>query len=99
MLNGIWGFFVIGGISMNNKGFTLVELLATLVILSLVVGLVFGAFNFNFGSAKEKTEEVFVNTLRDAVDLYLSTETENLKIADEASGAKMVCTNKLEKDF
>lgn len=87
---------------MNNKGFTLVELLATLVILSIVVGLTLSSFNFNFGKAKEKTEEVFVDTLRDAIDMYLSTETENLKIADEMiSGEKklMMCDNMLNKMY
>lgn len=77
---------------MNNKGFTLVELLATLVILALVVGLSLSAFNFNFGNAKKKTEEVFVDTLRDAVDTYLSSEFGNLKSYDE-------CPNPLEKKY
>lgn len=58
---------------MNNKGFTLVELLATLVILALVVGITISTLNINFRKAKEKTEEVFVDTLRDAVDVYLSS--------------------------
>lgn len=77
---------------MNNKGFTLVELLATLVILALVVGLSLSAFNFNFGNAKKKTEEVFVDTLRDAVDTYLSSEFGNLKSYDE-------CPKPLEKKY
>ena len=77
---------------MNNKGFTLVELLATLVILSLVVGLALISFNFNFGKAKEKTEEVFVDTLRDAVDVYLSSEFGNLIVDKE-------CSRTLQKEY
>ena len=75
---------------MGNKGFTLVELLSALVILSLVVGLGIGVFNFNMKNIKEKTEEVFIDTLKDAVDMYLSSELGSLKISD-------VCGNKLEK--
>lgn len=70
---------------MNNKGFTLIELLATLILLALVLGLSVGAFNFNFGKAKEKTEEVFVDSLRDVVDMYLSSEFNSLKLGEECS--------------
>ena len=68
---------------MNNKGFTLVELVATLVILGLVVGLGLHTLGFNMGNAKKKTEEVFVDTLRDAVDVYLSSEFGNLEKGNE----------------
>lgn len=68
---------------MNNKGFTLIELLATLVVFAIVVGICVGAVNFNFGKAKEKTEEVFVDTLRDAVDMYLSSEFGNLNVTSD----------------
>lgn len=75
---------------MNNKGFTLVELVATLVILGLVVGLGLHTLGFNMGKAKEKTEEVFVDTLRDAVDMYLSSEKGILTIGNE-------CDKKISK--
>ena len=77
---------------MNNKGFTLVELLATLVLLALIAGLAIGAFTFNFGRAKENTEEVFVDSLKDAVDMYLSSEFGSLKTAYE-------CSNTMEKKY
>ena len=63
---------------MNNKGFTLVELLATLVILSIVIGITISAINLNFGSTKEKTEDVFVDTIRDAIDVYLDSDAKSL---------------------
>ena len=43
---------------MNKKGFTLVELLATIVILGIVVGITMYSVNGGFKSAKEKTENV-----------------------------------------
>ena len=65
---------------MNNKGFTLIELLTTLIVLGIIVGITVVGLNFDFGKAKEKTEEVFVDTLRDAIDMYLSSELGSLKI-------------------
>ena len=75
---------------MNNKGFTLVELLGTLVILAIVIGISISAINFNLNSAKEKTEEVFVDTIRDAIDIYISGKPSELKYNNE-------CSNKLTK--
>lgn len=63
---------------MNNKGFTLVELLATLVILSIVIGITITTMNLNFRSTKEKTEDVFVDTIRDVIDVYLDSDAKSL---------------------
>lgn len=76
---------------MNNKGFTLVELIATLVILGLVFGIGFRTLNSNLGETKEKIEEVFVDTLRDAIDIYLSTEF--------ANGNLIVSSNECSKEL
>ena len=70
---------------MNNEGFTLIELLSTLIILGIVIGITIVSLNIDFGETKEKTEEVFVDTLRDAIDMYLSSEFGNLKIGGQCS--------------
>lgn len=70
---------------MNNKGFTLVELLATLVILSIVIGITIGFFSDGFGNTKEKTEEVFVETLKDALNIYLDSDAKSLDFSVECS--------------
>ena len=58
---------------MNKKGFTLVELIASLVILGVILSItIVGASNI-FSSAKNKTEDVFVDTIRDAMDMYLTS--------------------------
>jgi len=75
---------------MNNKGFTLIELLATLVVLAIVAGITFGIINFNFGRTKENTEEVFVGTVKDAMDMYLSSDAKGLDF-------NFKCSNKLSK--
>lgn len=67
---------------MNSKGFTLIELLATLVVLGIIFGISIVGLNFDFGSAKDKTEEIFVETIEDAMDMYLdSTQAKSLSIS------------------
>ena len=63
---------------MNKKGFTLVELLATLVILGIVVGITIVSVTSSFRNAKDKTENVFVGTLEDALDIYLDSDARKL---------------------
>lgn len=75
---------------MNNKGFTLIELLAVLVILAIVAGITFGIVNVDFDKTKEKTEEVFVDTIRDAMDIYLASDAKKLNFSEK-------CSNKINK--
>lgn len=75
---------------MGNKGFTLVELLAVIVLLALIGGITFGIVNVNFGKTKESTEEVFVDTIEDALDMYLSSNAKELRFST-------VCPNLLVK--
>ena len=64
---------------MNRKGFTLIELLATLLILALVAGITVYSVSGIFKSTKEKTEEVFVETIKDSLEMYLnSSDAKNL---------------------
>ena len=64
---------------MNRRGFTLVELLATLVVLGIIMGIVVVSVNGNFGEAKNQTEEVFIATIEDALDIYLDSGAKKLK--------------------
>lgn len=59
---------------MNRKGFTLVELLATLAILGIIVGITIVSVSGIFSNTKNKTEDVFVDTIEDAMDVYLDSE-------------------------
>ena len=63
---------------MNRKGFTLVELLATLVILGIVVGLVVVISGNGFKNAKTKSEDVFIATIEDALDIYVDSDARSL---------------------
>ena len=63
---------------MNKNGFTLIELLATLVVLGLVVGITVASVSGVAKNAKEKAEKVFVGTINDAIDVYLSSDAKDL---------------------
>ena len=66
---------------MNRRGFTLVELLATLVILGIVASIVLISVNGGFNNAKDKTEDVFVKTVKDAMDIYLDSDAKKLNFS------------------
>ena len=60
---------------MRNKknGFTLVELLATLVILGIVISITLVAVNSSYQKTRNNTEKVFVKTLEDALAIYIDS--------------------------
>ena len=78
---------------MNQKGFTLVELLATIVILSIVVGIAIIGANGGFSNAKDKTEDVFLKTIEDALNIYIDSDAKKLRFNTSSS----VCT--IQKRF
>ncbi len=59
---------------MNKKGFTLAELLATILILGIVVGITVISVSGGFKNARKKTEDVFIKTIEDALDIYISSD-------------------------
>lgn len=63
---------------MNKKGFTLVELIATLVVLGIVASITVVSISSIFSSTKEKTEDVFVETIKDALDIYLASDAKEI---------------------
>ena len=56
---------------MNRRGFTLIELLATLVVLGIITGIVLVSSTSLFKDKTSDTEDVFVDTLKDAIKIYI----------------------------
>lgn len=71
----------------NRKGFTLIELLATIVVLSIVVGLSVVGVNYAIQNAKNKTEDIFVKSISDALEIYIDTDAKKLNFSSSA-----ICT-------
>ena len=72
---------------MNKKGFTLVELLATLVVLGIVVGLAISGVSINTKKTKEKTEKIFIGTIEDALEMYIDSDARKLSFSNSS-----ICT-------
>lgn len=60
---------------MNNKGFTLVELLATIIILALIAGISMISYNGYLNRSKDKTEEIFKKNISDYIDAFITSNT------------------------
>ena len=57
---------------MNNKGFTLVEMLAVVVLLGLVSGISFYGVVGVINNSKKKSEELFVDKLEKTLQSYIN---------------------------
>ena len=79
---------------MNNKGFTLVELLATVIILSLITGIGIVSYTSYLKNTKSKTEEVFKNNVSDYIDAFISANTN--KLTDDTLAGNNVYTQKYD---
>lgn len=70
---------------MDRKGFTLVELLATILILGILMGISITAVSKYINKAKTETEEDIVNTVKQATVSYLQDNKSFLPKEDGAS--------------
>jgi len=55
---------------LNNKGFTLIELIATIVVLALVMGIGSYAITGLIQKTKDRNYELFIQDVNDAVESY-----------------------------
>ena len=72
---------------MNRRGFTLVELLATIIILAIVVGLASYSIVSIMKTAKEKNYNLLIKNINDAAELYYQ-ECKYGKLTNNS-----ICTN------
>lgn len=72
---------------MNNKGFTLVELLATIIILSIVMGIATSGVISYINTSKKRSEKIFVDKLENSIDAYLNLNGRTLETLDSIPSA------------
>lgn len=63
---------------MNRKGFTMIELLAVIVVLGIVLVITFPNMTDVFKSSKLKSEEAFVERISQSIDSYVTLNSSNI---------------------
>lgn len=71
---------------MNNKGFTLVELLATIIVLSIVIGITIPITINSLNKAKEREEKLLIANIRSSVV--------NLNVECNSGSSLDICSNR-----
>ena len=75
---------------MNNKGFTLVELLAVIVIIAVLGSIAtYGVINA-IKVSKDKAEDAFLNELGKTIETYISFNTPSKKNIDGINFTKKI---------
>lgn len=59
----------------NKKGFTLIELLAVIVIIGIITSIVVVNVGKYIGESREKSYDILVETIKDASELYVTSNT------------------------
>ena len=76
---------------LNNKGFTLIEVLATLVILGVILAIAVPMGTNAYESSKNKTEKIFVDKLARLVDDYITLNVSDFELDSTAIGEVKKC--------
>ena len=63
----------------NKKGFTLVELLVTIAIITLISGIAITIYMKTVNNSKEKAEIIAINNLKKAAELYSNEGVDDIK--------------------
>lgn len=63
---------------MNKKGFTMIELLAVIVVLGIVLIITFPNISDIFKGSKLKSEEAFMDRISQSIDSYVTLNSSNI---------------------
>ena len=61
----------------NNKGFTMIELLVVIVLIGIVMTIVITSMQVNISQAKNETEKVFIDRINDSINTYIDLNKKN----------------------
>jgi len=73
---------------MNRKGFTLVEVLAVIVILGVILTITSPYIMTAYKNSKLKSEEVFVNRLSTVIDSYVKLNSYDITFSSSGTATK-----------
>ena len=83
---------------MNNKGFTLVELLAVIVILAVLGGIAtYGVINA-INTSKDKAEDAFLNEIGKQIEMYIDLNSFSIAPDSAEYNFSKVITSNIEED-
>ena len=68
---------------MNRKGFTLIEVLATIVIISILGAVAYTGVTSYIKTSKEKAEDKFLDEIKSEIDSYISLNSADFKKTGE----------------
>lgn len=69
---------------MNKKGFTMIELLAVIVVLGIVLIITFPNISDIFKGSKLKSEEAFMDRISQSIDSYVTLNSSNITFDKQA---------------
>lgn len=73
---------------MNRKGFTMIELLAVIVVLGIVLVITFPNMTDVFKSSKLKSEEAFVERISQSIDSYVTLNSSSIGFSPDEQAKK-----------
>lgn len=79
---------------MNRKGFTMIELLAVIVVLGIVLIITFPNISDIFKGSKLKSEEAFMDRISQSIDSYVTLNSSNITFEKQDGTFKKVLGTK-----
>ena len=73
---------------LNNKGFTLIEVIAVIAILGIIVAIVLPSVFGYFDTSKDRSEEIFMGEMEEIIESYIALE--GRKIMFDTSHGKVI---------